>query len=621
MCGVLIWHRPPARARFPVFRDALRLQSHRGPDSEGALDLSGVWLGHNRLSILDLSERGNQPMSDPAGRFTIVFNGEIYNYIELREELRASGRQTAFTTGTDTEVILAAFAAWGEACFDRFNGMWALAIWDAREQSLTVSRDRYGIKPLYLSRSSGGITLASEIKPLLALSLDAPKAHSKAIARFFATGNVDGHSQTWFDGVERFPAGGVLSIDRAGAERWRNLEIAVPYGRGSFAAREAEFDDLVADAVRIALRSDVPLGVCLSGGIDSSVIAAEASRTQAIESFTSRHDDPDSDEFPWVEMLAKGRSIGLNAVWPRTDQLLDDISRIVWHLEEPAKATGVLSQWNVMRRARERNVVVLLDGQGGDEVFGGYEFHRWPLIKGLALGGSPGTAAREAQQWGWGKTHLAARAALAERVKRPLRRIAAPFRRGMAERTPWTDHFLNTQLLPELEQAAHLALFDGLSERLTWDIRAEMLPALLRYEDKISMAFSIESRVPLLDYRLVSFAFSLAPDDLIHNGWSKWPLRRTLARSGAPEIAWRRDKKGYPTPMNLYWRGISDQIVEWLAGGVMVEQGIIDPQRVRDVVLADLALPHSRLTWHLLQTEWWFRNFIVGDFRRPMAWT
>lgn len=620
MCGVLAWWRPPQTARFASFEAALALQRHRGPDAERTQRFDQLWLGHNRLSILDLSDRGSQPMSDASGRYTIVYNGEVYNYVELKRELQQLRPELRFATGTDTEVVLAAYAQWGNDAFARFNGMWALLIWDAAEQRLVVSRDRFGIKPLYSTRLAQGLAFASEIKPLLQLSERAPHHDRQAIARFFATGNVDGHAETWFAGIERFAAGTILTLDRDGRERRHCYWSLAATGGERFAPREEAFDDLLADAVRISLRSDVPVGVCLSGGIDSSSIACLASQTQHIESFTSRHRDLASDEFAWVEKVAHGRSIGLNEVWPGDHDLTADASNILWHLEEPAKATGVLSQWSVMRRARDK-VTVLLDGQGGDEVFGGYEFHRWPYLKGLALAGNFGDARREAGAWSSDKTRAAAIASAMETVKRPLRRTLSRFRRGtLAAATPWTDAFLHEDLLVELERAETPTLTGDLHQRLAWDIRFEMLPALLRYEDKLSMAFSLESRVPLLDHRVVSFAFSLDPRDLIRDGWSKWPLRRVLARRGADEIAWRRDKQGFPTPMNLYWQERADDVLRWLTTGRLVEAGILDPGRVASFVCRDLASPHSRLVWHLVQAEWWFRNFIAGDFRKPLPW-
>lgn len=615
MCGILIWWKPDRDASYGLFRNGLRLQEHRGPDFTGEKFFDAVWLGHNRLSIIDLSEQGCQPMADDTSRYWITYNGEVYNYVELRTELVGLGY--AFRTETDTEVILKAFIEWGDDAFKRFNGMWALAIWDSLEERLVISRDRFGIKPLYYTRIGDSIALASEIKPLLELKGEAPAANHRAISRFFFDGNVDGQSETWFKDIWRFPEAHTLVLQgdkEIWSAYWELSESSV--------GDESDFDALIGNAVDLCLRSDVPVGVCLSGGVDSSIIATLAEKRQEILSFTARHADKGSDEFPYVEMLAEGRRLKPHSVFPDTDKLFEDASNILWHLEEPAKATGVLSQWQVMRLAH-KNVKVLLDGQGGDEVFAGYSFQRWPFLKGLVFSGRWSEANKVIGYWGWGYLWAQLSKEVSDYAKSILRPYVGWVWRlvsGSAKkRMPWTKSFYKNHMKPNFDLVKTPPL-RNLKQRLKWDISSEMLPALLRNEDKLAMAFSIETRVPLLDVRLVEYAYSREDTELIKNGWTKYPLREVLSRNAPVEIAWRKDKLGFPTPLNNYLAPFREEIIDCLKTGAVVRHGIVASEKIADTINCAMTDPHNRLVWHLLQTEWWLRNFIDGDFRKPLPW-
>lgn len=615
MCGLVVWWDPKVGASQQTFRDALDLQVHRGPDFTGAEFFEKVWLGHNRLSILDLSEQGHQPMSDGSGRYFIVYNGEVYNYVELRSELIDLGH--TFSSTTDTEVILRAYIQWEERAFNRLNGMWSLAIWDAVAEKLVVSRDRFGVKPLYYVRIGEGVAFASEIKPLLALQEEQPMANYEAIARFFYDGNVDGQEETWFSGVRRFPASHILELGK-GQEIWSKYwEL-----NENIQPEDLDFDKLIKNAVEISLRSDVPVGVCLSGGIDSSTIAVLSEKKQAIKSFTARHNDSSSDEFPSVLKLAEGRRIEPFSAFPDPNLMFEDASKILWHLEEPAKATGVFSQWQVMRLAQGK-VKVLLDGQGGDEVFAGYSFQRWPFLKGLLLSGRWGALKQALGLWGWNYFWGQLRNEISVSLKSAFRPLLGGIWRlvsGSARtRMPWTTKFFKGYINPNFRNARAPAL-RNLKQRLKWDITSEMLPALLRNEDKIAMAFSLESRVPLIDVRLVEYAYSRPDTELIKNGWSKYPLRNILSQNAPLDIAWRKEKLGFPTPFNSYLAPHCDEIIYCLKNGSMVRHGILASEKVAETVESAMVDPHDRLVWHLLQTEWWLRNFIDGDFRKPLPW-
>lgn len=616
MCGILAWWKPASDNSHSRFQNALALQNHRGPDHTGFKPFPEVLLGHNRLSILDLNERSHQPMSDAEGRFWITYNGEIYNYVELKAELEKDG--AVFKTTSDTEVILEAFRRWGVESFNRFNGMWAFAIWDNLKKDLIVSRDRFGIKPLYLTRVNHGWAFASEIKPLLALRENTPEPDLKSMADFFAHGMVDGQTQTWFKEVLRFPAASfaILKASQSELECKRYWDFKTREKRKWKDCQE-EFESLVDNAVQISLRSDVKVGICLSGGVDSSTLAAIAATQQPIQAFTSRHHEALGDEYPYVQKIVdKFPNVESHYVFPENNDIETQMGDLLWHLEEPAKATGVFSQWKVVNLAAGK-VKVLLDGQGGDEVFGGYGFHRFPHLVGLLSEGNFKAFYRESGRFDW-KTYAKAR--VTEQVAHLRSQVIQNIFQDRAMeryRGYWTSSFYQDWYQPALSRET--PSISSLQKRLKWDIESEMLPALLRYEDKISMAFSIESRVPLLDYRLVEFAFQLDEADMIYDGWTKYPLRKTIERYGLNEVAWRKDKKAFHTPLNMYLRNFRKPISEWLSQGELVKNGILDSARIESLMATSDSDNYSRQLWQVLQAELWFRGFITGDFRNKIA--
>ncbi|MBV9355874.1 MAG: asparagine synthase (glutamine-hydrolyzing) [Chloroflexi bacterium] len=594
------------------------IQRHRGPDDDGLEVFPRCALASRRLSILDLSPHGHMPMLSEDGRYALVQNGEIYNYVELREELRALGH--TFRSGGDTEVILNAYRQWGAACLERLVGMWAFALLDIPKQTLLLSRDRFGVKPLYVYRSPSVLVFASEIKAIVSYlrSVGIPVApHEAAIATYTATGLVDGLEQTFFAGITRFAAAeaAVVTPDGIRAHTYWDLptsaaEIAgVDEPAGIVRGVEQRLDE----AVRVHLRSDVPVGVCLSGGLDSSAVVGLASRhVDRVNTFTVYFDDgPDFDERSYAHAvagqfgaLASERSIPEHG-------LLDTLQRVIWHLDEPSLAMGVLPQWHVMELARER-VKVVLDGQGGDEVFAGYANYFPQHLYGV-LGARPTHFPLEvagiARRHGWRQARSVARSAVAMRVRAPAQ--------------PTADASADARLLtPELRSLADVShdewrlwpkrFDDHLTNVLYWELTRTRLPALLRYEDRLSMAFSIESRVPFLDHRLVELAFAVPSLHKVHQGWSKYVLRRALEPLLPREVVWRRDKKGFPTPIGRWLR--DERGAEALAL-------LRDPERRTRHIFPFHALEReiddhcqgradrSWQLWRALSTELWFRAF------------
>ncbi|HLZ26946.1 MAG TPA: asparagine synthase (glutamine-hydrolyzing) [Chloroflexota bacterium] len=624
IAGIYRFDRQPVPLQDVTALEAMAAsQHHRGPDAGGQAVMGCCALASQRLSILDLSPLGHMPMRSEDGGLALITNGEIYNYVEVRAELRELGH--VFRSDGDTEVILRAYQQWGAACVERFVGMWAFALFDTVGQTLLLSRDRLGVKPIYVHRTPERLVFASEIKGIVTYLRqvgESVRANPTSIATYVATGLVDGQEQTFFDGVTRFPAAATMQVRPQGVrtKTYWDLPSRVAARGASINQNGASQAPWVAvrqaldEAVRVHLRSDVPLGVCLSGGLDSSAIVGLASRyVERVKTFTVYFGDgPAYDErqhaHPIVEQF--GAEASERGIEP-TD-VLGTLKDIVWHLDEPSLALGVYPQWHVMQLARDAGVKVVLDGQGGDEVFAGYANYAPQQLYGL-LGANPmrfpvETAALARLQ-GFSAARSAARSALAMRLRGPV--------------TPTIAHTPDAALLaPELRDLADVShnewrlwprVFDGwLNNVLYWELTRTRLPALLRYEDRLSMAFSIESRVPFLDHRLVELAFALPDEFKRHAGWSKYGLRRALEGLLPPGVVWRRDKKGFPTPVGAWLRDGRASAATDLLSDPRRKSRYLFPQAAVDRFVGEHhqgVADRSWQLWRALSTELWLEAF------------
>ena len=519
----------------------LDVQAHRGPDGSGTWVDPGIVLGHRRLAFLDLSQDGAQPMAYGEDRYVITYNGEVYNYLELREELRALGH--AFHTGSDTEVLLSAFAEWGRDCLARLNGMFAFAIWDRTTEELFVARDRLGVKPLAYTWDGRRFAFASEVKALHAAGLAPGGMNPDAVYEYLARGYTS-EGRSFHRGVSMLEPGHALVISaRAPLQTWCwwNPDRTEDTAFGDADAWAERIGEVLDDAVRLRLRADVPVGAHLSGGLDSSAIVASAARHSGGETVTftgAFTDDAASDERQWARAVSDQYGLVQHEVEIGVDQLADQFERILWHLDEPIAGPGVFPQLLVCDLAAEHGIKAVLGGQGGDELFGGYLRHRALHWKQQLAGGSPGrrvTAALELASLARGEWR---------RVRRTSTRV--------------TDEQLDPAFLAQVdpalrEQVRRGALEHASARELMWhDLRA-YLPALLHVEDRVSMAASIESRTPLLDYRLVELVLRTPTELLFARGEGK-PLLRAAVRDWLPgSVVARRDKKGFPTPLH-WWK-------------------------------------------------------------------
>ena len=539
MCGIAgIYGGKVDKKAEQIVRRMLGVIEHRGPDGTRVeLEATAV-LGHHRLSIIDLSDAASQPMVDATGRYVLTYNGEIFNYVELRAELEQQGH--SFSTSSDSEVLLKAFTAWGDDFLNRLNGMFAFAIYDRTTSELFCARDRLGVKPFVYAWDGTRFAFASEHKALIAGGVVSAAPNSEAVYEYIARGYTTG-GRSFYEGIESLEPGHAIRVGPPGLKRWRWWRpITNPYERFSFHDWAERVSFLVDDAVRIRLRSDVPVGAHLSGGLDSSAIAGASARHLAgLMTFTGAFsDDPASDERRYSRLVNSRFGLVGREVELRVDDLAASFDRLLWHLDEPVAGPGAFPQLHVCDLAAANGVKVVLGGQGGDELFGGYLRHRAVFYKSSLRRGGLGNRAEA----GFTLARLAAREW--RRVRRTATRIP----------DAQLDPVLLAALDPDFKREVRSPALESGSARelMRWDL-LNYLPALLQVEDRTSMAASIESRTPLLDYRLVELMLRVPDRHLFHPEVQKPLLRAAVSRWTPPEILARRDKLGFPTPLHL-WR-------------------------------------------------------------------
>jgi asparagine synthase (glutamine-hydrolysing) len=610
MCGIA--GTAGGAAPEPRLLDAMAAtMASRGPDGHGTWHDDTTGFAFRRLAIIDLDPRSDQPMH--LGRLHLVFNGELYNYPELRDELRARGHE--FHTEGDGEVLLTAWAEWGEAALDRVNGMFAFAIWDDGAQRLTLARDPFGEKPLYYARTRDGrLVFGSEIKALLHDPGVDGRENPRALAAFVAHTVMPAPPDSFFAGIQRLPAAHVLRWQAGRVEvarYWRPGPIAVPARYGDAAA---ELRQLLLDSIRLRLRSDVPVGTSLSGGIDSSsvvMLSAELAGDHRRHAFTARFPGYERDEWHHAESVARAAQVEHHhPVEPTAAEALADLDRLVLDHEEPVATLSIYAQWRVNQAAADEGVVVLLDGQGGDELFAGY-----PVAAGFAVrSGGPAAALRElaarpvptaaAVGTSLAMDHLRGRLRAAYR-----RRSASPY----AAATVASDPTLGEQPAAEPWMRA----MTPLGRELGVESFLTSLPTLLRYADRSSMAHSREVRLPFLDRRVAEFAFSLPAPFLYRHGRSKAILRDAMQQLVPAEILARRDKVGFEPPQGrwLHERAFRDRIADVLLDRDARSRGLYDNAAIeRDTKAGRWRDPWA--IWRAVNAELWLRTFVAA---RPAA--
>jgi len=648
MCGIAgIYSAAGRPIDLRLLETMTQVLAHRGPDGEGyvlmALEGSekpvqtrgklthsmapashrySIGFGHRRLAILDPTPLGHQPMATENGQVWITYNGEIYNYRELRNELKQRGHQ--FRSATDTEVILQAYLEWGDECLSHLNGMFAFALWDRREDRLFCARDRFGIKPFYYRFDGERFLFASEMKSLLQDASYRPAPDEQAVYDYLVYAWQDHTDGTFFSAIKQLKPGHSLIV-RDGTltvrpwwdlnpSQWRQEpDRIVPAFRERFE-----------EAVRLNLRSDVPIGSCLSGGLDSSSIVCtvqkllssnptgidQASVGERIRTFSSCFEDSTCDERPYIHRVLERTGAEGHEVFPDGQQLFDELPRILWHQEEPFAGMSIMAQWAVMRLAADSGVKVLLDGQGADELLAGYPGYL----------GSYG--ADLLRQWRW-RTFLGEwrayrrhhpvvdptivanllRGLLPASAIRPLRSWVKGDRfwldQGFSQRYSWTP-------------GAVTRFPTCLENHLYGSLRSLGLPALLHYEDRNAMAFSVEARVPFLDHTLVEWLGGVSPEFKIRQGVTKFVLREAMVGTLPEEVRLRTDKMGFVTPQDQWLRvTLRPEIEALLESDSMRARPYWRARVLREWYrrYCDGNVAIGQTVWRWINLEMWLRRF------------
>jgi asparagine synthase (glutamine-hydrolysing) len=626
-----------------IIKNALDSIRHRGPDDEGyilvnsrgntSLVASGsdtcpelideytdildadlkrydILLAHRRLSVIDLSCRAHQPMTYANGDACITYNGEIFNYRELKTELRLLGCR--FGSDSDTEVILAAYNKWGKRCVDRFNGQWAFCIYDRRRRELFCSRDRFGIKPFYYWFDGRNFAFASEIKSLLTLPFIRGEISRTLIPNFIIFYELDTSAETLYKGIFQLPPSHNLIFDVEGkdlrVEKYYDLNYLDE--TGDYNHRKAlryadDIRDLLIDSVKIRLISDVSVGTCLSGGLDSSSIVViinkllkegGISRDQIGETqktFTASYDDPAVDERVHAGRIITHTNVDPHFSYPKAEGLWEELDRFLYHQDGPCPSTTFYAGWDVMRLA-SRYVKVVLNGQGGDELLGGYLHYEILYLADMIRTGRYGDLLAALAVMGY--RHGPARAFLKGAFGSCLAMAPVALKLFLFKewyRTPYSavKRLMNEPLPIDEHLARMIDNMKSLNHFLITDTGMRYLPQLLHYDDRNGAAFSIENRVPFLDHRLVEYINGIPSIYKLYRGWSKWLLRLAMRDLLPEKILWRKDKLGFPTPVKA-----------WLTHSISPVPGLMKRYGLREyghlawrVFLADRLMNHADL--------------------------
>jgi asparagine synthase (glutamine-hydrolysing) len=493
-------------------------QHHRGPDAtDNYIDKNFAALGHNRLAIIDLSPASNQPFLDPTGRYVLVFNGEIYNYIELKAELK---EHYAFKTESDTEVLLAAFIIYGKQCLQKLNGMFSFAIWDNQDKKLFAARDRFGVKPFFYSKEKDSFYFSSEIKAIHAAGIS-KIPNEKVWASYFVYGSYGNPDETFWDEIQQLPGGHFLEFQNQELtlKKWYSFESAIDKQPKNLTYEQAKdhYLMLLKDSIKLRFRADVTVGFNISGGLDSSILLALVNNiNNNINAYTFYTDNPEYDELPWVEMMIAKTQNPLTKVLLQAETVPDFAQKMERQQDEPYGGIPTLAYAKLFEQARKDNVLVLLDGQGMDEQWAGYDYYTQEndsTIQGVS---------------------------------------DSPFKRDM----------LSNYLLEKAVKPNYAKPFsDAVLNKQYRDLVYTKIPRALRFNDRISMMYSTELREPFLDYRLVEFAFSLPLSFKIKNGVTKFMLREIAAEYLANDLVFA-PKRPLQTPQREW---LAEDLKEWVS--------------------------------------------------------
>ncbi len=624
MCGIVgIYDRTGAPVNGRLLKEMADKIHHRGPDDEGMFLDNSIGLYHKRLSIIDLAT-GHQPMIDDD--YVIVFNGEIYNYIELREELISKGH--SFKTSSDTEVILKVYRAYGEAGISMLNGMFAFLLYDQRKKQLIAARDHFGIKPLYFYQDDRKTVFASEIKAILEDPEIVAELNQDALNQYITFQFVL-QEQTLFQNIKKLLPGQYMVIDLDSQQTrfekyWEpNFKIDHHHTMEYFVY---QLQELLEDTIKMQLRSDVPLGTYLSGGMDSSLVSVIASRhlPHQLKTFTGAFEEGRQfDESQYAEIVANFCKAEMHKVFPNERQFIDLLPKLIYHMDEPAVGPGLFPQYMVSKLASE-NVKVVLGGQGGDEIFGGYTRYVIAYLEQVLKG-----AIFETNDEGEHIVSLESIIPNLSYLKQyvPMmknfwkKEVFEPMDRRYFHLIDRSESTLSIFTPAFQQQFCKEGIFgrfqksfnhpDTLSyfNKMTHFDMLSSLPGLLQVEDRVSMAVSIESRVPLLDRRIVDLVCSMPVSMKFKGGQMKYVLKKATKSILPKQIFERKDKMGFPVPLHIWAKnGASGFIRDVLLSKQCRERGIFDTDHLEKLIQSERAF--GRALWGALSLELWFQQFI-----------
>ena len=625
MCGIcgVVELEAGRQADAAAVERMMRVLRHRGPDDRGLHVKGSLGLGHQRLSIIDLTPSGHQPMSDPSGRYHVILNGEIYNYVELREELAARGHQ--FRSTSDTEVLLRLFIECGPACVSRLNGMFAFAIWDDAERRLFAARDRLGIKPFYYALVDGCLVFASEIKALFESGRVRPEINAEGLADYLTFQFCLG-GKTLFRHVSQLQPGHSLTVGADGVPRigkYWDLDFAIDLNHTETYFRERLLE-LLDDAVRLQLRADVPVGTHLSGGLDSSTVACLAAPRlpHGLSTFSGGFHEPGYDETRYARLVADAIGSRHHDIYPTAREFVDLLPHLVYLMDEPAAGPGLFPQYCVSKLAAQ-SVKVVLGGLGGDEAFGGYTRYLVAYLEECIRGGIAGT--QEDGRWVVTFESILPNLVQLQGYEPMLRtfwqdglfepqdlRYLRLIDRGRELRPMVDPDVCSTDYSP---REAYRAIFNegeigSYINRMTrFDLKT-LIPALAQVEDRTSMAVSLESQLPLLDHRVVELVASAPPMIKYRGGRSKHLFREAVRPVVPVAIVDRTDKMGFPVPLTEWYQSgpVCAFVRETLLATRARQRGVFHGSHVES--LLDSERPYGRTIWALLSLELWMQAFI-----------
>lgn len=605
ICGIINYNSNPVSENN--IRLMMQKMRHRGPDDDGIFIDKNIGLGHVRLSIIDLTLAGHQPMFSDDGRYVLVFNGEVYNYIEIRSELSSKYN---FKTNTDTEVLLKAYQEWGESCLDKFNGMWAFVIYDKETKAIFIARDRFGIKPLYYYLDKDKFIFASEIPPILSILENKPEPDKQSIFDYLVFNRTDQDENTFFEGIKKLKHGHTIRIQNSKLriKRWYNLRKRVKEA-DEFKSLD-EFREALSSSIDLRLRSDVPVGVCLSGGLDSSSIVSlllKDFKKSDLNTFSAVYGEGirgDESEFinEYKDILQN-----MHYTNPTAESLYNDMHQFVFAHAEPIPSTSPYAQFKVMELAKD-NVVVTLDGQGADEELAGYHYFFGYFFKDLLRHFRFLKLSSEIFHYLVNhKSIYGVQTFIYFLLPEKPRTMARVSEKGYLQEDFVKQHSVNNSIAGNLYGSCslHEALLDHFEYKLEH---------LLKWEDRNSMWFSLESRVPFLDHHLVEKVFSTSSHQIINKGMTKYILREAMKGIIPENIRTRQDKVGFETPEDEWFRTEKFKIFiyDLINSKKFANRGYLNVKKVSNLYKKHLDNKNniSKEIWKWINLELWFREFI-----------